>query len=374
MGRFNLTDRQREAIMTFVLGLVAEPPGDKYVCRAEGRRGAIAEGRKVLDKYACAECHTLELERWTLANAAGGRGTELVGTPRVDASGKLLEDEDDAGQPLNFFTPWEPAVIDGRSWPVGGADVPVGRSQLLARHPPLGGTLARLLYPVLLARAKASGATGTESEVWGWTPPPLVHEGAKVQAAWLRDYLANPAAIRPAAALRMPRFNFSEAEIAKLVAYFAADSEEKTVGLAAGLPTGTLDPPYNAAKTAGDSGTEETPLRLARWQSAMKILTDQKTFCARCHLIGEQPGSGGGFVATAPNLEEVGHRIQPEYIRRWLANPRSILPYTTMPVNFPPASPPLGKVAGLDGSDDQLDAVVDLLIHYDRYLRRQRRP
>ena len=36
--------------------------------------------------------------------------------------------------------------------------------------------------------------------------------------------------------------------------------------------------------------------------NAMKILTDQKTFCARCHLIGEQPGSGGGFVATAPNF------------------------------------------------------------------------
>ncbi len=66
MGRFELTDAQREAIITFILGLADETPAAKYVYQPDRQRKAIIEGRKVLDKYACAECHTLGLERWTI--------------------------------------------------------------------------------------------------------------------------------------------------------------------------------------------------------------------------------------------------------------------------------------------------------------------
>ncbi len=177
MGQFNLTDAEREAIMTFVLGLVAESPGEKYICRAEGRRGALAEGRKVLDKYACGECHTLELAHWTVRSRQGP--AEIFGAARVEPTGKLLEDEDDRGQPLYYFMPWEPAVIDGRTWSAGGPEVPISLGQLIARRPPLGGTLARLLYPVVLAQARSGDAAGAEAAAWGWLPPPLVHEGAR---------------------------------------------------------------------------------------------------------------------------------------------------------------------------------------------------
>ena len=120
------------------------------------RRKAIVEGRKVIDKYACAECHTLELERWTL----GGK-VELSGTPRLDRHGALLEDEDDDGRPVHYFTLWSPAVIAGHVYPVGGADVSVspllsgegqgvrGWNRLTAIRPPWGGALARLLYPAV---------------------------------------------------------------------------------------------------------------------------------------------------------------------------------------------------------------------------------
>ena len=66
MGRFSLTASQREAIMTFVLGLVAEPAGPAYLFQPDPRRKAIVQGRKVLDKYACQECHTLRMEEWTI--------------------------------------------------------------------------------------------------------------------------------------------------------------------------------------------------------------------------------------------------------------------------------------------------------------------
>ena len=59
-------------------------------------------------------------------------------------------------------------------------------------------------------------------EAWGWLPPPLVHEGKKVQPEWLFRFLLDPTPIRPAAVLRMPRFNLSRSEAGKLADYFAA--------------------------------------------------------------------------------------------------------------------------------------------------------
>ena len=95
MGRFELTDAQREAIAVFILAQVEQSPSAKYVYHPDPRHKAVIEGRKVIDKYACAECHTLELERWTLD---GGKGVELSGMPRLDRQGALLEDEDDDGE------------------------------------------------------------------------------------------------------------------------------------------------------------------------------------------------------------------------------------------------------------------------------------
>ncbi len=391
MGRFQLSDQQREAIITFVLGLVAEPPAEKYVYHPDARRKAIAQGRKVLDKYACAECHTLEMERWTFEFdpdefadpptlpdydflrpkispeeiAASqeidlrGRGhAEVTGMPRVDAAGELLEDEDDEGNPLYFFTLFEPAAINGKVWTVGGAELTVSGPQLLARRAPLGGALARLLHPRVLAQARQPGSRATELEARGWVPPPLVAEGEKVRPAWLHDFLLEPTPIRPAAVLRMPRYNMSAEEAGKLVDYFAAVSG--------------VDFPYSShprSRAAYLEGMERRqPGRLER---AMQILVDGRTYCAKCHLIGDS-GPGGEIRTTlAPNLDRVGRRIRPEYLRRWLANPKSVLPYTAMPVNFPPSGQPLDPTRFPGNSLEQLDAVMDLLVNYDWYVKRR---
>ncbi len=64
MGQFSLTPAQREQIMTFVLGMVADPPAKPYLPSPDRQTKAIAQGRKVLDRYGCAECHTLSMPRW----------------------------------------------------------------------------------------------------------------------------------------------------------------------------------------------------------------------------------------------------------------------------------------------------------------------
>ena len=410
MGRFDLTDRQREAIITFVLGLVAEPPAEKYVWNPDPPQKAIAEGRKVLDKYACAECHVLELERWSFEFAPDeledppemedydflephfapdeiaasalpddrGLGTaEVAGMRQVDGRGRLLDLDDDVDDHGNEgfqygFTLWEPAAINGRVWTVGGVDLllwgpeadskdwPAGRldvsyfgSRITGVRPPVGGAAARLLYPAALAAGRAAGANPQGPEARGWVPPPLVHEGAKVQPAWLYDYLLAPTPIRPASVLRMPRYNMSGAEAGKLVDYFAAVSG--------------VDFPYSSHP--GGNAAQAEGGEPGRLDDAMKLLLDAKTDCAKCHLIGDYSPGGEVRTTMAPNLDRVGRRIRPEFLRRWLANPKSVLPYTAMTVNFPPTGDPLEPDLFDGNTLEQIEAVRALLLNYDWYLR-----
>jgi hypothetical protein len=75
-------------------------------------------------------------------------------------------------------------------------------------------------------------------------------------------------------------------------------------------------------------------------------------------------------------LDEVYRRLRPDYTRRWIANPQRILPYTGMPVNIPydPNPPNFGGVSQQlfpGPSIGQLDGVVDLLMNFDEYTKRQ---
>ena len=66
------TTNEREAVMTFVLGLTNEAAGRAVHLQARpARRRRSSQGRHVLDKYNCAGCHMLDMERWDIAFAAG---------------------------------------------------------------------------------------------------------------------------------------------------------------------------------------------------------------------------------------------------------------------------------------------------------------
>ncbi|MBN1591239.1 MAG: c-type cytochrome, partial [Pirellulales bacterium] len=385
MGQFTLDAQQREAVATFVLGLVAQPPASKYVYGPDPAGRAIAEGRKVLDRHACAECHVLEMDRWRFAYRPGevaaprasdefafmrphlsreqlaasmrtdprGRAqAELLGMPQRSADGRVAEfegDEEDAeGEPLPMraFSLWEPAAIAGHPWTVGGPDVLVYDDQITKQYAPWGGAAARLIYPAAVADARAAGVNVTGMEIWGRLPPPLVGEGAKVQTDWLVDYLVDPQPIRPAAILKMPKYVLSADELDKLADFFAARS-----GVSRIAGVGSVSP--------GPAGQRD---------NAMRLITDRKTFCAKCHVIGDyRPGETA--TTFAPDLQDAGRRLRPEYVRRWLAHPKAVLPYTSMPVNFPPSGDPLGQDLLPGSSAQQIDAVVELLDGYDEYLR-----
>ncbi len=389
-----LDDAQREAVITFVLGLVAEPPASQYIFKADARRGAIIAGNEVIEKFNCTGCHTLEMERWDLAfdpdsfsepapvvdfkfldahftpeqiaasqsvDVVGRQHATVVGMPaltedgqpvRVDEDGAPIDPEDLETPASYVFTPWENVLISGQTWQAGLQNLLIPESTIQKKYEPVGGFLARLAYPAVIANERITNPNAKADEAWGWLPPPLKGEGRKVQTEWLHSFLLDPHMIRPAAVLRMPKFNMSTDEATKLVNYFAAVDR--------------VDYPYDFDPRTREAHLVEQesqhPQRLA---DAMKIVTDNN-FCIKCHLLGDfvPPGYDS---AKAPQLSNVYRRLRPEFTLDWVANPKRILPYTGMPVNIAPDKPVSEKLYKGD-SIQQLDAVVDLLLNYDRFM------
>ncbi len=410
MPKFPFDAAEREAVMTFVLGLTNEAPASKYIYQPSLRQQAIVQGRHVLDKYNCAGCHILNMDRWDIAfmpnqfdapattndypflqpvvtpeqlkasvttDKRGFLHAELHGMPaRDETSGKpRLVDEDgvpiepdDKESPRFFeFIPFRPAVVNGEVRKVGLQNLKIpatidGKGPARGKaFPGLGGDLAKYLYPRVVAEEKKNNPNVVAAEAWGWLPPPLHHEGEKVQTNWLHDFLMDPTQIRPAVVLRMPNFHMSSDEASRLVDYFAAVSDSE------------FPYEYNVRRRSGYlAELEQTHPALLT--DAMKIVTDSN-YCVKCHSVGDYQVRGA-IKTSGPNLDQVYRRLRPEYVHRWVANPQRILPYTGMPVNIPydPAPPNFGGVnqALFAGpSTAQLEGVVDLLMNFDEYTRRQ---
>jgi cytochrome c2 len=400
MPQFPFKPDEIEAVMTFVLGLVAEPPAAQYVYNPDPRQKAIVEGKHLLDKFNCAGCHTLELEKYrfefdpnhalfasersfpsneyelfrpeftpkqikdSMQLDARGRGhAEITASIVTNDQGEVQEQEDDENPDLmlNFFTLWKTTLINGQPW-LSAEQVPVPTQWITQKREPVGGHLARLLHPVVLEAQRQVNPNAKFTDAWGWVPPPLEGEGRKVQTDWLHDFLLDPYPIRPATVLRMPKFNMSSDEASKLADYFAA--------------VDGADYPYEFDARKRDSHLaqkeHEFPERL---DDALSIVTNGN-FCVKCHKVGDYAPQGSE-KDMAPQLGQVYRRLRPEYLEAWLANPKRMLPYTGMPVNFPvdkPLDPKViqgdkGKLITEGDSKEHLEAVVDLLLNYDEFTK-----
>lgn len=419
MPKFPLNEEQAEAVMTFVLGLVSEPPAEKYHYQPDERQQAIVDGRFVLEKYNCAGCHTMKMDQWNFAyhdetfpspstindypflepqfsraevaeslvkDQRGLMSAELHGMPifdeetgqpqLVDQDGLAITREEVAeilaeeGEEIATYYPfslWRNTLLNGEEWLQGIHDVLVpaaaegiGPARGTA-YPAWGGDLARYLFPRVIAHAKESNPQVKGAEAWGWLPPPLMDEGKKVQPDWLHGFLMDPTALRPAVVMRMPNFKMSSDEAAKLVNYFAASSDVE-------FPY-EYKPGQRASYLARLEEEREDPLG-----EAMNIVVNGN-YCVKCHAVADfQPA--GDVTTLGPNLADVSDRLRPTYLRDWIANPKRILPYTGMPVNIPynPGQPHLGGVSQdlYSGTSlEQLGGLVDLLMNFDAYARQQ---
>ncbi|MFM8802613.1 MAG: hypothetical protein ACKOK8_01655, partial [Planctomycetia bacterium] len=399
MPKFPFNDEQREAVMTFVLGLVAEPPAPQFIHQPSPREEARLAGLKVAEQYNCGGCHALQMDRWdirykpgTLGEAPsvadypflsphfteqdvarslvtdrqGRRSARLEGMPVldpttgkpqfVDEDGIPIEEGDTEAAPHQPVMLWHDALVDGEPRLVGSQNVsvPIDAVRAGRHYPAKGGDLARILFPVVIADEKQINPNVKPDDAWGWLPPPLVGEGRKVQSGWLHTFLLNPHTIRPSAVLRMPRFNFQSSEAAALVNYFAA--------------VDGADYPYVYDPRLDESSLAATEqLRPGHLQGAMKIVTNNN-YCVKCHLVGSYAPPGNP-KALAPQLERVHERLRPDYVHNWIANPKRYLPYTGMPVNIP-FDKPVSQDLYPGTSEQQVDALTDLLMHYDTFAKK----
>jgi hypothetical protein len=353
----------------------------------------------VAEQFNCGGCHALEMDRWDVAFRPGALGeaaeipdypflaprftprqiaeslaadpegrhhASLVGMPvldpetgrpqLVDEDGIPIEEDEEDVVPHRPIMLWHDALVDGESRQVGGPNLLVPEAAIEAgRHfPGKGGDLARLLFPVVIADEKLVNPNVKPDDAWGWLPPPLVGEGKKVQSAWLHKFLLNPHPIRPPAVMRMPKFNWSAAQAGKMVNYFAAvDGAEYPY---------VYDPRLDEASVA-----EKELARAGHLEGALRIVTNNN-YCVKCHLVGDYvpPGS---VKALAPQLSKVHERLRPGYVHDWIANPKRFLPYTGMPVNIP-FDKPVSQDLYAGNSEQQVDALTDLLMHFDLFAKR----
>ncbi|MDA1178169.1 MAG: hypothetical protein O2931_05150 [Planctomycetota bacterium] len=422
MPLFPLTPQEREAVVTFVLGLVAQPPAEQFVYHADPRQEALLAGQKVIEKFNCTGCHVLQAERWDLEFAAGTiepppvepsypfvnskfttaqvtassqkdpqratLSTTLHGMPdRNPATGlpvmwdeeeEELSTEDiesgayDPEKMVHRFQLWQAALIDGKVAEITPTAMSIPASAVKRRFPTWGGDLTLKLLPTVTRYEQEVNPAAKGTEAWAWLPPPLLGEGTKVQAEWLHDFLLDPHMIRPATVMRMPKFNMSSAEATSLVNYFAArDQAEYPYAYQERTRSGhLLQTEQDYQNSLANIPKDQRPDGASRLDHAMNIVVSNN-YCIKCHQVGDYSPQASDR-AKAPDLSVIYQRLRPDYVRRWIAEPRRILPYTSMPVNIP-FKEGTENLGGLEqklyhgASPEQVDGLVDLLMNFNAY-------
>ena len=275
----------REAVMAFILGLVAEQVPQKMINQPRGDRLMEVKGRQVLDKFNCAGCHLVRpgaydfrvtpesltaLEKaykngqkqtvsggmhtfptshfWTGKNPTNPeRLVAAAVRPRI-----VKQDPNDEDSPLALQLVLAEALrfagTDPKTKERALLDIPVPITvtlpfkdvspalkdaqtldeveRVLSAKMPFGGTFADLMVPYLVAKDKDvykpnAVTKATAGEAEASLPPSLIGEGDRTQPRWLYQFLLDPSPVRRMSILRMPKFNMSPQEAEQLVDYFA---------------------------------------------------------------------------------------------------------------------------------------------------------
>jgi cytochrome c2 len=170
-------------------------------------------------------------------------------------------------------------------------------------------------------------------------PPPLevgmMHEGEKVQATWLYQFLGRPTPLRPWLDVRMPTFGLSIEEATALTKYFAVMGKQQV--------------PYEYV-SVGEPSRE--------LMNAGRLLMSKEYFdCFTCHQQGEKKPEGPP-ENWAPDLSLTKRRLRPIWIGKWLKDPQKIQPGTKMPSYYPD-----GPEDILEGKEDrQIQAITEYLM------------
>ena len=402
MPKFPLSEKEIDAIATFVVGLIAEPPATEYLYNPSGPEGVKIRGEQLIEQYNCSGCHVLQLPKIRYGadvEALTGSDTSseypealkllLQSRPPRDGDTKrkkeitidgekkmlsilemhgLVTSEPNPEEPLEdqeyVFELWETLKIASKDFlPTYKFIFPA--ANLESFEPARGGKYAEWLVKTLVATNQAKENT----LAWQMSPPPLYKEGTKVQTPWLFNFLKNPGKIRHTTVLRMPRFNMSDEEAQSLANYFAAvDGMPYPYQLIA-----EREPAYLRQQDADFHAT--FPAKTDDYLSeSWKMLNVQ--LCIKCHSVGgnQVKVTDPSKDIRGPNLDLAAERLRPDWTLLWLYKPNWLTPYTSMPVPLPPqgpgAQPRYPELFG-DNGLKQTISLRDALMNYHKLLERE---
>jgi len=408
MPQFPLNDDQMEAISTFVLGLVSDPPAERYVYNPPQTIKDRNRGEVLMRTYNCVGCHMTDMDRIEYgvedgdmaataadpalsafardalmalrkpADAYNGQ-THREGTstfPVVSLRGMVQmtpdpEEEDPEARQYTFMT-WEPVRLNQPDGADGGLVLPslqvIPETRIKAIKPASTGQFAKWLVQSRMPDGFAPKAFDTG---WQSGPPPLFKEGEKVRTDWLYRFLKNPGQIRHTVTLRMPMFNISDAEAVTLSNYFAASD-----GVTYPYADASQTTPEYLVKASADFASRHADRAKAQpyMDESWQMLTT--TLCIKCHAVGGRPFASAPNdpnVTRGPDLQNVSSRIRPEWLTVWLANPKWITPYTSMPLPFAANQKQYLPLFDGDGGDQTL-GVRDALLNYHMLIERRAKP
>jgi cbb3-type cytochrome oxidase cytochrome c subunit len=281
----------REAVMTFILGLVADQVPLKSTNQPTGDRLAEVKGRQVLDNFNCGGCHLirpgvydfkLSKEALKLMEGRAGvapsdhsflnhhfwTGTLPAAADKATVYGVILKkipdpNEDEEEDPaklrvrinlsyaLRFAAPGK-GLLDIPSFtslailtgdmidpPPEIARDKEELGRYVHERGQFGGAFSDLLtFYVNKKNPKdyARGSDGNSARARLLGPPSLIGQGERTQPEWLYQFLLDPYPIRKMTVLRMPKFNMSKSDAQALVDYFGAVERMSDPGVGATYP------------------------------------------------------------------------------------------------------------------------------------------
>jgi len=158
------------------------------------------------------------------------------------------------------------------------------------------------------------GTGGQIADVIGnpaFSPPNLNTQGSKTQPDWLFEFLKNPTTIRPSLQVRMPSFNLSDEDWNSVIKAFQhLDHNDLAF---------ESDHPFDSKSTLFKAGTK----------------LEELGACNNCHFYGTTFPKQGAQT-WAPNLAMSKHRLRPDWMKKWLRDPQTIMPGTQMPAPYLP--------------------------------------
>jgi len=311
MPLFELQAEESNLMVTYLWGAIegTKPPDDRHP--TSPRRKALAAGERVLEKYNCQGCHTLEMVKLYVRNG------DRIESGEVNFKGRV-ERTEELDRP-HWAVDWLRRPADWKSPEVSVRYPTLVPSYLVERFEPArGGAYAFRRMPLFEGEEERALALFK-------MPPSLRTVGRKLDPDWLRRFLENPDRLSETRAAIMPAFALEPDEIEALIEYFR-------------VRDGAI--PEDRREKLSDA---QIASRFETLQKADRLL---QAGCAQCHAVD---GAGNAYSA---DLGIVYRRLQRPWLREFLLEPGSFYPATPMP-SLP--------------ADASVDDVTDLLLNYDRF-------